>query len=132
MRRICGLVLASLLALNEAHALQIEVENTTSEKVVMAFSYFDNKSSSWMVDGWYNLDKKAQATINLPTVKDDYYLYAEFSNGKKIEGAKGDERLNVTDKAFLYDKKNIKSFKGRFANFVKAKGENQKALIRIK
>ncbi|WP_156027316.1 hypothetical protein [Succinivibrio dextrinosolvens] len=55
----------------------------------MAFSYLDNKENDWVVDGRYNVMPKQKAKVDQDSKNDIYYLYSEFSNGKKLEGGKG-------------------------------------------
>lgn len=124
------LVLATLFSIGSASAIDVTVDNTTQETVVLAFSYLDKDQDKWMVDGWYNIKPKETSHINLNTENELYYLYAEFSNGKKIEGGKDSLRLKVRNKSFLYSQDD-KSFEGYEVNFLKARGVGDKAQIRI-
>ncbi len=124
------LALAALFSLFSANAMDVAVENTTQETVVLAFSYLDKDQDKWMVDGWYNIKPKETSHINLNTNNELYYLYAEFSNGKKIEGGKDSLRLKVRSKSFIYPQDD-KSFVGYEVNFLKARGVGDKAQIKI-
>ena len=57
-----------------AQALEVTVDNQTKATVVMAFSYLDNNSKEWVVDGWYNVKPQKKGIINLDTDYDIYYL----------------------------------------------------------
>ena len=126
-------VTALLMILNgSASALDVKVENLTQAKVVLAFSYLDEVDNEWVVDGWYNVDSKQTAEIKLPSNNDIYYLYAEFSNGKKLEGGKGSISVKVDNQAFLYKQgKAPKNFTKK-VNFVRARGNEGNALVKIK
>lgn len=115
-----------------ASALEITVENVTDSTVVMAFSYLDSNSNEWTVDGWYNVNPNSKAKVNLNSSNDIYYLYSEFSNGKKLEGGKGSVRLKVDDRSFLYRQNTPPAFAGREVSFLRARGNAGKAVIRIK
>ena len=98
----------------------------------MAFSYLDNKENDWVVDGWYNVMPKQKAKVELDSKNDIYYLYSEFSNGKKLEGGKGAVDLKVKDRSFFYKQKKIPDDVDRKVSLLRARGNDGHALIRIK
>ena len=126
------LSLASVLCAFYANALEITIENQTDATVVMAFSYLDNKENDWVVDGWYNVMPKQKAKVELDSKNDIYYLYSEFSNGKKLEGGKGSVDLKVKARSFFYKQKKIPDDVDRTVSFLRARGNDGHALIRIK
>ena len=89
------------LAAQCAQSLELTIENQTDSTVVLAFSYLDNKHNDWVVDGWYNVNPKKTEKVNLDSKNDIYYLYSEFSNGKKLEGGKGSVNLYVDNRSFF-------------------------------
>lgn len=132
IKRLAVAALSSMFLLNSASALEVKVENLTSAKVVLAFSYLDMKVNEWVVDGWYNVEAEQTAQINLPSNNDIYYLYAEFSNGKKLEGGKGSISIRVNNESFLYKQGKAPKHFTKKVNFVRARGNDGKALVRIK
>ncbi|MCR5535993.1 MAG: DUF1036 domain-containing protein [Succinivibrio sp.] len=113
-------------------ALEITVDNQTEAKVCLAFSYLSSEEQSWVVDGWYNVEPKQQAQINLNTDNDMYYLYTEFSNGKKIEGGPGAVNLRVLDESFYFKQDDVPSEEARTVSFLRARSNGNKANIKIK
>ncbi len=126
------LLIGSALMASAASALEITIDNKTDATVVMAFSYLDNKENTWVVDGWYNVLPKKKSQVNLDSKNDIYYLYSEFSNGKKLEGGKGSVELKVKDRAFFYKQNEPLKDLERKVSFLRARGNDGKALIRIK
>ncbi len=115
-----------------AQALDVTVDNQTKATVVMAFSYLDKSSNEWVVDGWYNVKPQKQGFIKLSTDNDIYYLYSEFSNGKKLEGGNGSIRLKVQERAFFYRQNEAPASLNREVSFLRARGNSGKAVIKIK
>ena len=133
MRRFLLSMLMSASVITSANALEVTVENATDATVVMAFSYLDNKENDWVVDGWYNVEPKQKAKISLDSKNDIYYLFSEFSNRKKLEGGKGAVALNVGERSFFYKQKDKPSAElNRKVSFLRARGSDGKALIKIK
>ena len=128
------LLLSALLftAVSSSQALEVTIDNQTEATVVMAFSYLDTKENDWVVDGWYNVMPKDKVLVNLDSKNDIYYLYSEFSNGKKLEGGKGSVTLAVDDRSFFYRQKKVPPTAERKVSFLRARGNDGKALIRIK
>lgn len=115
-----------------AQALEVTVDNQTKATVVMAFSYLDKTSKEWVVDGWYNVKPQKKGIINLDTDNDIYYLYSEFSNGKKLEGGNGSIKLKVQERSFFYKQNDAPSSLNREVSFLRARGNLGKAVIKIK
>ena len=115
-----------------AQALEVTVDNQTKATVVMAFSYLDKTSKEWVVDGWYNVKPQKKGIINLSTDNDIYYLYSEFSNGKKLEGGNGSIKLKVQERSFFYKQNDAPSSLNREVSFLRARGNLGKAVIKIK
>ncbi len=124
-------LLTSAGSIANAAPLEITVDNQTKSEVVMAFSYLSNKEQDWVVDGWYNIEPNKTANIDLDTDNDIYYLYAEFSNGKKIEGGQGAVELSVQDTSFLYKQKDEPE-NSRKVSFLRARSNGSKATIKVK
>lgn len=119
-----------------SQAIEVTIDNTTNATVVFAFSYLnDQKDKSldpdWFVEGWYNVNPHQKALVNLPSDNDVYYLYAEFSNGKKLEGGKGSIKLMVNDRSFSYKQKEVPKKLTRQATFLRARCNQGKSLIKI-
>ncbi len=128
---LTGLLL-SLMMGAPVQALEVTVDNQTEAKVCLAFSYLSVKDKDWVVDGWYNVEPRQQAQINLDTDNDMYYLYTEFSNGKKIEGGPGAVKLRVQDEAFYCKQDRVPEEKSRVVSFLRARSNGDKANIKIK
>ncbi|MGN0903456.1 MAG: DUF1036 domain-containing protein [Succinivibrio sp.] len=122
--------LIGAMALN-ASALDVTIDNHTDATVVMAFSYLDNTDNVWVVDGWYNVLPKQKAVVNLDSRNDIYYLYSEFSNGKKLEGGNGSVQLQVQDRSFFYKQGKAPKTANRKVSFLRARGNDGHALIKI-
>lgn len=129
-KALCALSL--LAAAHCAAALEVDVDNQSDSEVVLAFSYMEKGSGNWMVEGWYNVAPKSQGKVDLNTDNSLYYLYAEFSNGKRIEGGEGSVRLKVLNRSFSYAQDKDPGRFSREASFVRARGNGGKATIRIK
>ena len=129
-----GLLLLSFLgvAITRAQCLEITIDNHTDATVVMAFSYLDNKENDWVVDGWDNVMPRQLAKVDLDSKNDIYYLYSEFSNGKKLEGGSGSVELQIFDRSFFYLQKKPAANYDRKVSFLRARGNEGKALIKIK
>lgn len=115
-----------------AQALEILVENETDARVTLAFSYLDNQSGKWTVEGWYNVEGKSRGTVNLNSDNSMYYLYAEFSNGKKIEGGEGAVSLRVQNRGFSYVQDDPPEKYAREVSFLRARGNGGKATVRVR
>ncbi|NLK85669.1 MAG: DUF1036 domain-containing protein [Aeromonadales bacterium] len=126
---LCALTLASTCM--SANALEVTIDNKTKATVVMAFSYLDSKTNDWVVDGWYNVEPEQKALVNLDSKNDIYYLYSEFSNGKKLEGGKGSVVLKVKNRNFFYKQTKPTDDLDRKATFLRARSNNGKSLIKI-
>lgn len=83
-----------LLFLNSAYALELKLYNRSESLAVLALAY-EEPQGKLTVAGWYSLDKGQEALIKLPSDCADYYLHAEFSNGKSLEGAYKFKRLRA-------------------------------------
>lgn len=105
-----------LLFLNSAYALELKLYNRSESLAVLALAY-EEPQGKLTVAGWYSLDKGQEALIKLPSVCADYYLHAEFSNGKSLEGA---YKFKVDTKAFKYEAKHMEKFSGQEVGFIKA------------
>ena len=114
-----------------ADALEISINNNTESTVFMAFSYLDKSTDKWVVDGWYNIEKNGKNLITLNTENGIYYLYAEFSNGKKIEGGDYSVNLDVAPQSFYYTQDQVFEDASFKAKFVRAKSDGKRALINI-
>lgn len=90
---------ASILLISSASALEITVDNKTDAKAAFAFSYLDKKSGKWMTEGWFNAPQNSEKKLSLPADNPIYYIYAEFSNGKRIEGGEGAVDLVVSNRS---------------------------------
>lgn len=115
-----------------AQALEISIENETDARVTLAFSYLDSQSGKWTVDGWYNVDGKSRGTVNLNSDNSMYYLYAEFSNGKRIEGGEGAVNLRVLNRSFSYVQDDPPEKYAREVSFLRARGNGGKATVRVR
>lgn len=132
MKKLFTPLITAALFMHSAHSLEITIENQTDSTVVLAFSYLDNKHNDWVVDGWYNVDPKKTEMVNLDSKNDIYYLYSEFSNGKKLEGGKGSVNLYVANRSFFYKQNKIPKTVQRKVSFVRARGNEGKAHIKIR
>ncbi len=116
-----------------ASALEITIDNQTSSKGAFAFSYLDRATKTWMTDGWYNSEGGKVSKIELPTDNSIYYIYAEFSNGKRIEGGEGSVSLDISNRSFLCEQDKGPEVKNTYtASFLRAQGNGNKAVIRVK
>lgn len=115
-----------------AAALEISVENETDAQATLAFSYLNAKTGKWQVEGWYNVASHSRAVVNLDTDNSLYYLYAEFSNGKKIEGGEGAVELGVQDRSFSYLQEQPLKKSARQVSFLRARGNGNRATIRVR
>ena len=131
-KKLQASALGALMLSLSVNALEVTIDNQTEATVVMAFSYLDNNENDWVVDGWYNVKPKQKALVNLDSKNDIYYLYSEFSNGKKLEGGKGSVSLNVKDRSFYYKQSQVTKDLIRKVSFLRARGNEGKALIKIK
>lgn len=114
-------------------ALEITIDNQTSAKGAFAFSYLDRASKVWMTDGWYNSEGGKVSKIELPTDNSIYYIYAEFSNGKRIEGGEGAVALDISNRSFLCEQDKGPEVKNTYnVKFLRAQGNGSKAVIRVK
>ncbi|WP_406030330.1 DUF1036 domain-containing protein [Succinivibrio sp.] len=132
MKKLFTAIMSVALAMQCANSLELTIENQTDSTVVLAFSYLDNKQNDWVVDGWYNVNPKKTEMVNLDSKNDIYYLYSEFSNGKKLEGGKGSVNLYVDNRAFFYKQNKIPKTVQRKVSFVRARGNEGKAHIKIR
>lgn len=132
MKKLFTAIMSVALAMQCANSLELTIENQTDSTVVLAFSYLDNKQNDWVVDGWYNVNPKKTEMVNLDSKNDIYYLYSEFSNGKKLEGGKGSVNLYVDNRAFFYKQNKIPKTVQRKVSFVRARGNDGKAHIKIR
>lgn len=132
MKKLFTAIMSVALAMQCANSLELTIENQTDSTVVLAFSYLDNKQNDWVVDGWYNVNPKKTEKVNLDSKNDIYYLYSEFSNGKKLEGGKGSVNLYVDNRAFFYKQNKIPKTVQRKVSFVRARGNEGKAHIKIR
>lgn len=132
MKKLFTAIISVALAMQCANSLELTIENQTDSTVVLAFSYLDNKQNDWVVDGWYNVNPKKTEMVNLDSKNDIYYLYSEFSNGKKLEGGKGSVNLYVDNRAFFYKQNKIPKTVQRKVSFVRARGNDGKAHIKIR
>lgn len=132
MKKLFTAIMSLALAVQCAHSLELTIENQTDSTVVLAFSYLDNKHNDWVVDGWYNVNPKKTEKVNLDSKNDIYYLYSEFSNGKKLEGGKGSVNLYVDNRSFFYKQNKIPKTVQRKVSFVRARGNDGKAHIKIR
>ena len=126
------LIAIMCLATLKADALEITVDNQTDADAAMAFSYLDKDKNVWMSEGWFNVHKHQNKKLELNTDNSLYYIYAEFSNGKKIEGGEGSVLLEVSDRSFLCDQDKGPEGKLRKVSFLRARSNEGKALIRVK
>ncbi len=132
LNKILGTLAAAALLSGSAQALEITVDNQTDSKVAMAFSYLSNQDKEWVVDGWYNVDPKNKARIDLDTDNELYYVYSEFSNGKKIEGGQGAVDLMIQNRSFYYKQKEAPTRHARSVKFLRARSNSNKATISVK
>ncbi len=133
IKQILGVVLGTALLLPVSRAeLAVVVDNSTDADVAMAFSYLDAGSNKWVVDGWYNIDKKSKGQIKLNTNNELYYIYSEFSNGKKISGGAGSAELKIRSTSFTYEQDKGLPDADRSVSFLRARSNNNKALINIR
>ena len=131
LKKTISLAYLSLATISSSYALDVTVNNEADASVSMAFSYLDSNTQKWVVDGWYNVEPKAKSIINLNTDNGIYYLYAEFSNGKKIEGGKNSVHLYVKASEFFYSQDESLQDSKFQARFVRAKSDGKVALINI-
>lgn len=131
LKKTISLAVLSLATISSSYALDVTVNNEADASVSMAFSYLDSNTQKWVVDGWYNVEAKAKSIINLNTDNGIYYLYAEFSNGKKIEGGESSVHLYVKPSEFLYSQDETLHGNKFQARFVRAKSDGKVALINI-
>lgn len=127
-----SLAAALMLSCEGAQALEVTVDNQTATSAAFAFSYLDKESKAWTVTGWFNVGPKAQGVIDLPSDNPLYYLYAEFSNGKKIEGGEGAVTLKVQNRSFSWPQDQMPGKRVREVSFVRARGTGGKATVRVK
>lgn len=127
-----SLAFAACFTTYQAGALEITVDNQTDADAAMAFSYLDKDKNVWMSEGWFNVQKHQNKKLELNTENSLYYIYAEFSNGKKIEGGEGSVSLEVSDRSFLCDQDKGPEGKVRQVSFLRARSNDGKALIRVK
>ncbi len=127
-----SLTFAACFITYQAGALEITVDNQTDADAAMAFSYLDKDKNVWMSEGWFNVQKHQNKKLELNTDNSLYYIYAEFSNGKKIEGGEGSVLLDVSDRSFLCDQDKGPEGKVRQVSFLRARSNDGKALIRVK
>lgn len=134
MKTFSAFVVATVLGVSSfsANALEITIDNQTTSKVAMAFSYLPSNDKDWVVDGWYNVDANEKALLNLDTSNEMYYVYAEFSNGKKIEGGEGAVKLMVQNRSFVYKQNAAPDSNVREVSFLRARSNGDKATIKIK
>ncbi len=116
----------------QAEAIELTINNTTDAKLTFAFSYLSNKTDTWVVDGWYNVDPKKQGIITLNTDNGIFYIYGEFSNGRKIEGGKGALKLGIKGETFFYEQSKGLKDKTSTVAFLRAKADSAKSKINIK
>lgn len=116
-----------------ASALEVTIDNQTSAKGAFAFSYLDRATKVWMTDGWYNSEGGKVSKIDLPTDNPIYYIYAEFSNGKRIEGGEGAVALDISNRSFICEQDKGPEVKNTYnVKFLRAQGNGSKAVIRVK
>ncbi len=116
-----------------ASALEVTIDNQTSASGAFAFSYLDRATKVWMTDGWYNSEGGKVSRIDLPTDNPIYYIYAEFSNGKRIEGGEGAVALDISNRSFLCEQDKGPEVKNTYnVKFLRAQGNGSKAVIRVK
>ncbi len=123
---------ASILLISSASALEITVDNKTDAKAAFAFSYLDKKSGKWMTEGWFNAPQNCKKKLSLPADNPIYYIYAEFSNGKRIEGGEGAVDLAVSNRSFLCEQDQGPQGKTHKVSFLRARANGGKAVIRVK
>lgn len=126
------LAFLSLAALcTAAGALEITIKNETDSTVVMAFSYLSSKDNNWVAEGWFNVQPRHSGLVKLPSDNDLYYVYAEFSNGKRFEGGAGSVELNIANTAFFYLQDQVPPEYTRKVQFLKARANAGKATIKV-
>ena len=130
MKKFLCFISLFLMAFN-VKAIEVTIDNTTKATVVMAFSYYDKDKKDWVVEGWYNVESNQKGIVNLNTDNDIFYLYSEFSNGKKLEAGRGSLDLMIKDRSFYYLQKQKPSDMNKKATFLRAKANQGKSLIKI-
>lgn len=114
-----------------ASALDITIKNDTDSTVVMAFSYLSSKENNWVAEGWFNVQPRHSGLVKLDSNNDLYYVYAEFSNGKRFEGGAGSLELNIANTAFFYVQSQVPPEYTKKVQFLKARANAGKATINV-
>lgn len=129
---ILGATIFGALGATNAQALEISIDNQTDAQAAFAFSYLEAKSGKWMTEGWFNATAKSFKKLNLPSDNAIYYIYAEFSNGKRIEGGEGAVELKVSNRSFVCEQDVGPTGTSRQVSFLRARANGGKAVIRVK
>ncbi len=67
-------------ALPDALARKLILENK-SNKTVQAAVYYQDYSNPWVSKGWITVASRAKVTIDLPTGRDDVYVFGQANGG---------------------------------------------------
>lgn len=120
-------------AINIANAnIDVTVNNSSTSNISFAFSYLNKDTNSWVVEGWYNVKANENAVISLNTENSLVYLYAESSNGKKIEGGNGSVDLMTKFQSFYYEQTESLANPDMKVRFLRAMAKDNKIKLNIK
>lgn len=131
-RMLPALWLAGALTLPRAGAaLEVTIDNLTEAEVTMAFSYLEPRNDTWVVEGWFNVQPHQKGLVSLPTDNELYYIYAEFSNGKRIEGGEGAVTLPISYRSFYLQQDQVPQGSMKEVSFLRARSSGGKATVKI-
>jgi len=112
-------VLTTLFLLLTAHFLQAQVklENHTSEKIQVCIGYYSFYQSTWIVEGWYNVEPYEKLSLNQGTKNNTYYAYAQSDDRKWIGN---DKAMCVSNQAFKkpYDQCSLDKERRAFKKYI--------------
>ena len=115
-----------------AYALvDVAINNNSKADISFALSYLDSRSQKWVTEGWYNVKPQENGIIKVDTDNSLVYLYAESSNGKKIEGGAGSVELLVSSQAFFYFQYQGLANADSKAKFMRASVKNNKVVFTL-
>ncbi len=78
----CCILITLILSLpaTKAIARKLILENK-SNKTIQAAVYYQDYSNPWVSKGWITVHSRAKVTVDLPTGRDDVYVYGQANGG---------------------------------------------------
>lgn len=103
----------------KAQALLLNCKNLAHVPIAVAVSYLDYDGVTWFVEGWYNFQPGQQASIDLDSSNNIFYIYGEFQEGSEVAGGRASLKLPLYYNSFKYVQGQNIAVPNRSADFVR-------------